>query len=155
MHGQRPSGGLGHGFDIRSNGTYNDIDFVLPPHFARLLPPAPQERSVVMDTDKKKAGWTPRRVVRWAGTISIAVAFFMAIFGAYGFGKDVTPRFLYIYWTIFFLFLMIAVALAMIDALITMAKFRKEHSDLRQMARDAMRDSVEKNQIKAHSTHEK
>lgn len=108
-----------------------------------------------MDTEKKKSGWTPRRVVRWMGTIAIAGAFLMAIVGAYGFGTDVTPKFLYIYWTIFFLFLMAAVALAMIDALITIAKFRKEHNDLKRMARDAMRDSADANQIKANPIHEK
>jgi hypothetical protein len=108
-----------------------------------------------MDADGKKTGWTPRRVVRRTGTIAIVVAFFMAIYGAYGFGKDVTPKFLYIYWTVFFLFLMTAIALAMIDALITMAKFKKERNDLKQMARDAMRDSVKTNQIKANPTHEK
>lgn len=108
-----------------------------------------------MGNAENKTGWTPRRVVRWAGTTAIVTALFMAIIGAYGFGADVTPKFLYVYWTVFFLFLMSAVALAMIDAIITIAKFKKEHSDLRQMARNAMRDSADANQIKANPTHEK
>jgi hypothetical protein len=108
-----------------------------------------------MDADGKKPGWTPRRVVRWTGTIAIALASIMAIYGAYGFDVDVAPKVLYIYWSIFFFFLMAAVALAMFDALITMAKFKKAHSDLRQMARDAVQESMEANQIKANSPHEK
>ena len=108
-----------------------------------------------MGNVENKPRWTPRRVVRWAGTTAIVIALFMAIFGAYGFGTDVTPTFLYVYWTTFFLFLMSAVGLAMIDSMITIAKFKKEHSDLRQMARNAMRDSADANQIKATPTHEK
>jgi hypothetical protein len=127
----------------------------VPPLDPRPLPSTLKKRTVVMDTEGKKSGWTPRRVVRWAGTATIVTALFMAVIGAYGFGEDVTPRFLYIYWTIFFLFLMGAVCLAMIDAMITIAKFKKEHRDLRELARKAIRDGIDANHTEANSTHER
>ncbi len=39
---------------------------------------------------------------------------------------------------------MSAVGLAMIDAMITIVKFRNEHRDLRKMAGDAVRDGKDK-----------
>lgn len=64
----------------------------------------------------------------------------MAIFGAYGLGTGVAPKTFYVYWTVFFFFLMGAIALAILDALVTMVKFRKEQKNLTKMAGQAARD---------------
>jgi hypothetical protein len=99
-----------------------------------------------MGEAKEKARWTPRRVVRWTGSVAIVTALFLAVFGAYGLPKGLAPRAFWIYWTIFFFFLMVAIGLAMTDAMITIVKFREEHADLRRMAREAVAENQKRNQ---------
>ena len=84
--------------------------------------------------EKKRPRWTPRRVVRSAGTTAISTAALMALYGAYGLGVEVSARAFYIYWTVFFVFLMGALALAIMDALITVAKFKQERESLKEAA---------------------
>ena len=92
----------------------------------------------------ERSRWTPRRVVRSAGIAAILISALMTLFGAYGPPRDFSPKAFWVYWTIFFIFLMGAIGLAMVDAMITIVKFRKEHSDLREMAADAMRGGRDK-----------
>ena len=98
-----------------------------------------------MGEAREKSRWTPRRVVRWTGAVAIVTALFLAVFGAYGLPRDLAPDALWVYWTIFFLFLMGAIGLAMIDAMITIVKFRKEQVDLREIARKAMAENQKRN----------
>lgn len=88
----------------------------------------------------KSPRWTPRRLLRLVGIAAIALSLLMAVFGAYGLGTKVSARVFYIYWTVFFFFLMSAIALAVIDALVTMVKFRREHRDLKRKIGGAMRN---------------
>jgi hypothetical protein len=94
----------------------------------------------------KKPRWTPRRVVRWTGAVAITTALLLALFGAYGPPRDYSVDAFWAYWTIFIFFLMGAIGLAMIDAMITIMKFRKEHADLRTMGREAMTENQKRNQ---------
>ena len=96
-----------------------------------------------MGEAKKRPRWTPRRVARWTGAVAIVAALFMAVFGVYGLPNDISPKALWLYWTFFFFFLMCALGLATIDAMITIVTFRKEHADLRRMAREAALHSKE------------
>jgi hypothetical protein len=84
--------------------------------------------------EKKNTRWTPRRIVRSAGTTAISTAVLMALYGAYGLGVEVSARAFYIYWTVFFVFLMGALALAIMDALITVAKFKQDRESLKKTA---------------------
>ncbi len=93
-----------------------------------------------MGEASERPRWTPRRVVRWAGVAAIVTALFLAVLGAYGPPRDLAPKAFWVYWTIFFFFLVCAIGLAMIDATITIMKFRREHADLRRMARESARD---------------
>ncbi|MFQ5551971.1 MAG: hypothetical protein ACE5FJ_12125 [Gemmatimonadales bacterium] len=93
---------------------------------------------MMIDAADKRRGWTPRRVLRWVGTAAIGIAFLMALFGAYRVGSKVSTRVFYVYWTVFFFFLMSAIALAMFDALVTIARFRKEHKELQKTARHTL-----------------
>ena len=104
-----------------------------------LLFKPPRGRTAMVDDAKKSRGWTPRRIVRSIGTISIVTSLVMALIGAYGLGASVSAKVFYIYWSVFFLFLFAAVMMATIDALVTMVKFRKEREDLKKMAGSAMR----------------
>jgi amino acid transporter len=72
-----------------------------------------------------------RRVLRTAGTITLVISLFMALFGAYGIDYTASAKLFFIYWTIFFVMLMSAVGIAVVDILMTIFKFRKEHADLR------------------------
>ena len=74
--------------------------------------------------------WTPRRIVRWVGAFTVAGALLMALYGAYAVDSGASPRFFFIYWTVFFALLLIAVALATFDALITLLRFTSEHKKL-------------------------
>jgi Kef-type K+ transport system membrane component KefB len=87
-----------------------------------------------METAEQRRRRTPRRVLRRVGSIAIGTALLMALFGAYKVGSEVSPKVFYVYWTIFFVFLMSAIALAMLDALLTMIKFRKEREKLKRTA---------------------
>ncbi len=88
----------------------------------------------MIDTADKKRPWTPRRVFRWVGAAAIGIALLMALFGAYGLGSKVSIRVFYIYWSVFFFFLMCAIALATLDALATVVWFSKEHMELHETA---------------------
>lgn len=92
----------------------------------------------------ERSRWTPRRVVRSAGVVAILISALMTLFGTYGPPADFSPKAFWVYWTIFFLFLLGALGLAMVDAMITIVKFRKEHKDLREMAGDTMRGGRDK-----------
>jgi hypothetical protein len=74
--------------------------------------------------------WTPRRIVRWIGAVALAVALLMALYGARAVDSRVSPRFFFIYWTVFFVVLMTPVALATLDALATLLRFTTEHKKL-------------------------
>lgn len=91
-----------------------------------------------------RSRWTPRRVVRSAGIVAILISALMTLFGAYGPPADFSPKAFWVYWTIFFFFLMGAIGLAMVDAMITIVKFRKEHRDLWKLAGDAVHDGTDK-----------
>jgi len=99
-----------------------------------------------MGDEEKRPRWTPRRVVRWTGTTAITTSALMAIFGAYKVGTNVSPRVFYVYWTIFFFFLMGAIALAMVDGMITIVKFRKDHIELKRITRQAVQNDKNANQ---------
>lgn len=79
----------------------------------------------------KDRGWTVRRVVRTIGAITILISLFMALYGAYGIDYTASARVFFIYWTIFVVMLMSAVGIAVLDILMTIVKFRKEHAELR------------------------
>ncbi len=87
-----------------------------------------------MEAVEQRRRRTARRVVRRVGSIAIGTALLMALFGAYKVGSEVSTKVFYVYWTIFFVFLMSAIALAMFDALLTMVKFRKERGKLQKTA---------------------
>ncbi len=89
----------------------------------------------MIDTADKKRRWTPRRVLRWVGAGAIGICLLMAFFGVYGLGPKVSLEVFYAYWSAFFFFLMCAIALATIDALATILRFRKEHNELRRAFR--------------------
>ena len=79
----------------------------------------------------KDRGWTVRRVLRTVGAITIVISLVMALYGAYGIDYTASARLFLIYWTIFVVMLMSAVSIAILDILMTIVKFRKEHADLR------------------------
>ena len=91
-----------------------------------------------MEAEEQRRRRTARRVVRRVGSITIGTALLMALFGAYKVGSEVSTKVFYVYWTIFFVFLMSAIALAMFDALLTMVKFRKERGKLQKTARQEL-----------------
>jgi len=72
-----------------------------------------------------------RRVFRWVGIINLAIVVIMALYGVYGLKTTISARTFFVYWSIFFLLLLGAIVLAMVDALATMARFKKEHEKLR------------------------
>jgi heme A synthase len=84
---------------------------------------------------------TMRRVFRWVGIINLVVLILMALFGAYGLKTSVSVRTFFVYWSIFFILLMAAIALAMFDALATIAKFKKDHEKLRAAIRSHAQES--------------
>ncbi len=53
----------------------------------------------------------------------------------YGLDTRSSLRLFFVYWTVFFALLLGAIALAVLDALVTMVKFRKEHMELRKTTR--------------------
>jgi small-conductance mechanosensitive channel len=82
----------------------------------------------------KKRGWdqwSARFAMRLIGTGILAVVIVMAFLGA--FVLDLTKSFtaFFIFWTVFFLLMLTAIAIAMLDALATIGKFRREHAKLR------------------------
>ena len=87
---------------------------------------------------RNKRPWTPRRVFRWIGIVVLMIALFMALIGAYVLKSTISVRFFFVYWTIFFLLLLSAIVLAMFDALATIVKFRKEHTELRKAIRNEL-----------------
>ena len=85
--------------------------------------------------------WTLRRVFRWVGITNLAIVVIMALYGVYGLKTTISARMFFVYWSVFFLLLMGAIVLAMFDALATMAKFKKEHENLR----DSIRSHLQEN----------
>lgn len=82
---------------------------------------------------KKRAWdqWSARFAMRLIGAGILAVVVIMAILGA--FVLDLMKSFtaFFIFWTVFFLLLLAAIVIAMLDALATIGKFRQEHAKLR------------------------
>jgi hypothetical protein len=78
-----------------------------------------------------QSGWTARRLMRLIGAAILAVVFIMALLGVFVFDVNSSPNRFFIYWTIFFLLLLSAVVIAMLDALATIGKFWGEHEKLR------------------------
>jgi len=91
----------------------------------------PRKRTIVNSETAKNRGWTVRRALRTLGTITLVISLFMALFGAYGIDYTAFARVFFIYWTMFFVMLMSAVGIAVLDVLMTIVKFRKEHAELR------------------------
>ena len=91
----------------------------------------PRKRTIMDNEASKDRGWTVRRVLRAAGTSTLVISFFMALFGAYGINYTASARLFFIYWTIFVVMLMSALSIAILDILMTIARFRKGHADLR------------------------
>lgn len=88
-----------------------------------------------MNDERGKSRWTARFLLRSAGIVALLVVIVMALLGAYVFDFANSARTFFVYWSIFFFFLLGVIAVAMFDAIITMAKFRKEHSRLREAFR--------------------
>ena len=84
-----------------------------------------------------------RRVFRWVGIINLIIVIIMAIYGAYGLKTTVSVKIFFVYWSVFFLLLMSAIVLAMLDALTTMAQFRKEHERLRESIRSHLMENTD------------
>jgi hypothetical protein len=73
---------------------------------------------------------TMRLVLRSTGIVTLAAAALMAILGVYVFDFGASAKAFFIYWTIFFVLLLSAVTLAVVDTATTFIKFRKEHMKL-------------------------
>lgn len=83
---------------------------------------------------KKSRGhseWTPRLVMRLAGAVVLAAVLLMAVLGVFVFELKMSANAFFIFWSVFFLLLLIAIAIAMLDALATIGKFKIEHDKLR------------------------
>lgn len=73
--------------------------------------------------------------MRSAGILALLIVIVMALLGAYVVDFRDSATAFFVYWSVFFAFLLGVVAVAIFDALITMAKFRKEHTKLREAFR--------------------
>ena len=82
-----------------------------------------------------KGRWTHRRVLRTVGIVTLVIVIIMALVGAYAFDFTASPRSFFIYWSIFFTLLLGVIGVAVIDAIATIIRFRKEHMKLRNMFR--------------------
>ncbi len=87
--------------------------------------------------------WPMRRIIRWVGIIMLVIIALMAAFGAYGLRTTASMRVFVIYWTVFFILMMTVIVLAMFDALMTMAKFKKEHEKLRKAIRTLLQEAAD------------
>ena len=86
-----------------------------------------------------KGRWTPRGILRTAGTAALVIVIFMALMGGHVLDFTGSPRTFLIYWTVFFVLLLSVIALAILDATATIVRFRKEHTKLRNMFRRELR----------------
>ncbi|GAB4353517.1 MAG: hypothetical protein Kow0099_37770 [Candidatus Abyssubacteria bacterium] len=75
--------------------------------------------------------WTMRFTLRVFGVVTLAVVVVMALCGAYVIDFDDAQGEFVTYWTVFFFLLLGVIVLAMLDAALTMVRFRKEHERLR------------------------
>jgi hypothetical protein len=87
-----------------------------------------------------KGRWTLRFVLRSAGIAALAIVIPMALLGAYVFDLADSARSFFIYWTIFFILLLSAIAIAVVDTLLTIVRFRKEHMKLRKAFRRGLHE---------------
>jgi hypothetical protein len=130
--------GFTYRFDIRFYRQYNEIGFAGQSHGGLPGCRTPRKRMAMMSDAAGKRRWTPRLVLRWCGMIALVIALLMALFGAYGFDPRVSPKLFFVYWTVFFILLVGAILVAVLDALATIIKFRQEHMKLRKRIRNEL-----------------
>jgi hypothetical protein len=87
-----------------------------------------------------KSRWTPRGILRTTGIAALVIVILMALIGGHALDFTGSPRSFFIYWTVFFILLLSAIALAVLDAIATIVRFRKEHTKLRNTFRRELRE---------------
>jgi len=85
-----------------------------------------------------KGRWTSRAILRTAGATALAIAILMALLGGHVLDFTESPRSFLIYWGVFFILLLSVIVLAMLDAIATIVRFRKEHTKLRDAFRHGL-----------------
>jgi cobalamin biosynthesis protein CobD/CbiB len=75
--------------------------------------------------------WTARRAMRMIGAGAIIIILIMAFLGVFVLDLTTSALAFFIYWSAFFLLLLLAIGIAMLDAVATIGKFKNEHAKLR------------------------
>ncbi len=87
-----------------------------------------------MIDDKRQMGrWTARAALRLIGAAILVIAGLMALLGAFVLDLTTWPALFLIYWAVFVLLLLMVVMIAMLDAVATIGKFKREHAKLRDL----------------------
>jgi hypothetical protein len=84
-----------------------------------------------MNDKRGQSWWTARRAMRAAGASILALVVLMAVLGVFVLDLTTSVNAFFIFWSVFFLLLLLAIIIAMLDALATVGKFRGEHARLR------------------------
>jgi len=110
--------------------------------------------SANMDDRRGHNRWTARFAMRVAGAFFLAAVVVMALLGVSVVDVNRSARVFFIYWTIFFFFLLCAIAIAMLDAIVTIGKFRTEHAKLRTVFRRELDKQHDAGQQESEQRHE-
>jgi uncharacterized membrane protein len=82
------------------------------------------------NNDQRKGRWTARHALRLIGAVDLLIAGLMAVLGAFVLDIAAHPTLFVIYWAVFAILLLIALIIAMFDAVATIGRFKKEHAKL-------------------------
>ena len=94
------------------------------------MPSNPGKRAVMNDDRRQKGQWTARAALRLTGAVVLLIVALMAVLGGFVFDLAASAGLFLIYWTIFALLLLVAIMIAMFDAVATIGRFKREHAQL-------------------------
>ncbi|RJP26072.1 MAG: hypothetical protein C4520_01200 [Candidatus Abyssobacteria bacterium SURF_5] len=84
-----------------------------------------------MNDNRGQSRWTARLLMRTIGAGILAVVVVMALLGVFVLDLTKSVNAFFIFWSIFFFLLLMAIVIAMLDALATIGKFRSETAKMR------------------------
>ena len=85
----------------------------------------------MMNEKRGHKQWTARYAMRVIGAGVLAVVVLMFVLGVFVLDLTQSVNTFFIFWSVFFLLLLAAIIIAMLDTIATIGKFRKEHAKLR------------------------